>query len=96
MMHTIDNVTTLVFADRQGKYFNGHFEKHRILSLLNSGDKIEDLFPKYQDNILSFAIIIILTWSNNCSSWNKKGTMLTKMQQLFEEINRETNKSSDI
>ena len=52
-MHTTDNMpsSTLATADVQGKYFEDHLEEHHILPLFNSGDKIEDLFPKYQDVI---------------------------------------------
>ena len=57
---------TLVLADIQGKYFDDYIGEHHILSLFNSGDKIEDLFQKYQDKIPSFDLMIIQIGSNNC------------------------------
>ena len=89
-MHTTDNMTisTSVIADGQGKYFEDHPEEHQILSVFNSGDRIEDLLPKYQDFFPSFDLIIIQIGSNNCSTWDNEISILTKMQHLYEEINR--------
>ena len=36
-----------VLAESHGKFFEDHIEEHHILSLFNSGEKIEDLFHKY-------------------------------------------------
>ena len=89
-IHTTDNMTrsTSVIADSQGKYLEDHLEEHLILSLFNSGDKIEDLLPKCQDLFPSFDLIIIQIGSNNCSSWDNETAILTKMQHLYEEINK--------
>ena len=118
-------MTTLVLADSQGKYFEVHLEEHHILSLFNSGNKVEDLFLKYQDvipsfnNIIiqigeehhilslfnsgnkvedlflkyqdvipSFNNIIIQIGSNNCLYKESDVVILTKMQNLYEQIIR--------
>ena len=52
-----DNMTAMVLADRQGKYFEDHLEENHILSLFNSGHKIEDLLPMYADCIPPLIII---------------------------------------
>ena len=78
-------MTTLVIADSQGKYFEDHLEEHHILSLFNSGDKIEDL-SKYSDLFPSFNTITIQIGSNNCLIKEDTAIILTKMQQLYEAI----------
>ena len=85
MIQPTDNMTTLVIADSQGKYFEDHLEEHHILSLFNSSDKIEDL-SKYSDLFPSFNTIIIQIGSNNCLIKEDATIILTKMQQLYEEI----------
>ena len=77
-------MSTLVLADSQGKYFENILEEQHILTLFNSGDKREDLFPKYTDVVPSFNLIIIQIGSNN--SLDNEVTILTKMQQLYEDI----------
>ena len=72
MIHTSENMTTLVLADSQGKYFGDHLEDHHILTLFSSGDKIEDLFEKYQDIIPSFDLIIIQI-GNKCDTHEIQG-----------------------
>ena len=57
--HWTDSMASLALADSQGKYFDSLLEEHHILTLFNSGDKIEDLLPKYRDVIPSFNFIII-------------------------------------
>ena len=89
--HCTDNMASLVLADSQGKYFDNILEEHHILTLFNSGDKIEDLLPKYRDVIPSFKFIIIQIGSNN--SQDDEVTILTKMKQLFEEICRINSKA---
>ena len=46
LIPTTDNMTTLLLADSQGKYFEDHLEEHHILTLFNFGDRI-DILPKY-------------------------------------------------
>ena len=82
--YSTDNMTTLVLADSQGKYFDNLPEKHHILTLFHSGDKKGDLFPKYKDVIPFFDCIIIQIGSNN--SRDDKVTISTSMQHLSEEI----------
>ena len=77
-------MTTLVLADSQGKYFDNLLEEHHILTLFHSGDKIEDLFPKYKDVIPSFDLIIIQIGSNN--SLDNEVIILTEMQCLYDDI----------
>ena len=78
-------MATLVIADSQGNYFEDHLEEYHILSLFNSGDKIEDL-SKYSDLFPSFNTIIIQIGSNNCLIKKDAAIILTKMQQLYEKI----------
>ena len=85
LIHTTDNMTTLVLADSQGKYFKDHLEEHNILILFNSGDRIEDVFPKYGNLLPSFKLVIIQIGSNNCPK-DDETAVLEKMQHLFEEI----------
>ena len=54
------------------------------MTLFNSGDKIEDLLPKYMEVIPSFNLIILQIGNNN--SRDNEVTILTKMQQLYEGI----------
>ena len=84
-------MASLVLADSQGKYFDNLLEEPHILTLFNSGDKIEDLLPKYRDAIPSFNFIIIQIGSYN--SQDDEVTILTKMQQLFEETCRINSKA---
>ena len=83
--HSTDNMTTLVLADSQGKYFDNLLEEHNILTLFNSGDKIEDLLPKYGNLIPAFSLVIIQIGSNNCPR-DDEATIMNKLQVLFEEI----------
>ena len=85
-------MSTLLLADSQGKYFDQFLEEHHILTLFHSGDKVEDLFPKYSDVIPSFDQIIIQIGSNN--SLDPDTTILNKMQQLYEEIHSMNPKKS--
>ena len=80
--HLTDNMTTLLLADSQEIYFDNLLEEHHILTLFNSGDKIEDLLPKYMEIIPSFNHIIHQIGNNN--SRDNKVTILTKMQQPYE------------
>ena len=66
----------LVLAGSQGKYFDNLLEEHHILTLFDSGDKIEDLLPQYRDVIPAFNFIIIQIGSNN--SQDDEVTILTK------------------
>ena len=77
-------MSTSLLADSQGKYFDQFLEECHILTLFHSGNKVEDLFPKYSDVIPSFDQIIIQIGSNN--SLDPETTILNKMQQLYEEI----------
>ena len=81
-------MTSVVLADSQDQCFKDHLEEHHILPLFNSGDKIEDHFPKNQDVIPSFKLIIIQIGSNNCIVKDAAATIVTKMQQLYEDIIR--------
>ena len=80
-------MSTSLLADSQGKYFDQFLEECHILTLFHSGDKVEDLFPKYSDVIPSFDQIIIQIGSQNSldpgtTSLNNK----MKMLQLYAEI----------
>ena len=77
-------MTNWLLADSQGKYFDNLLEEHHILTLFNSGDKIEDLLPKHMEVIPSFNLIILQIGNNN--SRDNEVTILTKMQQLYEGI----------
>ena len=90
-MHWTDNMSSLILADSQGKYFDNLLEEHHIFTLFHCGGKIEDLLQKYRDVIASFNFIIIQVVSNN--SQDDGVTILTKMQQLFEEICRINSKA---
>ena len=89
-IHTTDNMTrsTSVIPDIQGKYFEDHLEEHHILSLFNSGVKIGDLLPKYQDLFPAIDLIVIQIGSNNCSTWDNETSILTKIQHFLLQIER--------
>ena len=75
--HSTYNLITLVLADSQRKYFDTLLEEHCKLTLFHSGDKIEDLFPKYKDMIPSFDCIIVLIRNNY--SRDDEVIIMTKM-----------------
>ena len=54
----MDQQSAVVLADSQGKYSDQYLEDNKILTLFNSGDKIEDLH-KYLDIMPSFRTVII-------------------------------------
>ena len=73
----MDQQHAVVFADSQGKYFDQYVEDHKILTLFNSHDKIEDLH-RYLEIIPSFRTVIIQIGSNNTAR-DEFSTILKKM-----------------
>ena len=71
------DLSAVVLADSQGKYFDQYVEEHNILTLFHSGDRIKDLLKK--GNITGCFKIVIIQIRSKDTCNDDTSTMLHNM-----------------